>query len=99
LGIEYTPSLVFFAPSGRKIFRTEGYLESFHIQGSLDYVSSGAYLRQPSFQRYLAARRAALKAREFEVELMDRCVECRRVFSWAQQRGNTAVYPCLARLL
>jgi len=71
LGIEYTPSLVFFAPSGREVFRTEGYLKSFHIQGALDYVSTGAYLRQSSFQRYLAARRAAREARGFEVELMD----------------------------
>jgi thioredoxin-related protein len=71
LGIEYTPSLVFFDAGGTEVFRTEGYLRSFHIHGALDYVSTGAYLRQPNFQRYLQERRAALEARGFEVDLMD----------------------------
>ena len=60
LGIEYTPSLVFFDSAGQEVFRTEGYLKGFHIQGALDYVATGAYRWQPSFQRYLAARREAL---------------------------------------
>ena len=71
LGIEYTPSLVFFDPEGEEVFRTEGYLKSFHIHGALDYVSTGAYLRQPNFQRYLQKRRAAVEALGFEVDLMD----------------------------
>ena len=71
LRIEYTPSLVFFDPEGREVFRTEGYLRSFHIHGALDYVSTGAYLRQPSFQRYLSERRHAMEARGFQVDLMD----------------------------
>jgi thioredoxin-related protein len=71
LGIEYTPSLVFFDARGREAFRTEGYLRAFHIHGALDYVSTGAYLRQPNFQRYLQERRHALEARGFEVDLMD----------------------------
>jgi thioredoxin-related protein len=71
LGIEYTPSLVFFDAAGREVFRTEGYLKSFHIQGALDYVATGAYLLQPSFQRYLSARREALLARGIHVDLME----------------------------
>ena len=49
----------------------EGYLKSFHIHGAMDYVATGAYLRQLSFQRYLQERRAALEARGFTVDLMD----------------------------
>jgi len=71
LGIEYTPSLVFFDHLGEEVFRTEGYLRTFHIHGAFDYVSTGAYRRQPSFQRYLQERRTALEARGFSVELMD----------------------------
>jgi thioredoxin-related protein len=71
LGIEYTPSLVFFDPAGREVFRTEGYLRTFHVHGALDYVSTQAYRRQPSFQRYLQERRTALESRGFSVDLMD----------------------------
>lgn len=71
LGIEYTPSLVFFDATGEEAFRTEGYLRAFHVHGALDYVSTGAYLRQPNFQRYLQDRRHALEVRGFQVDLMD----------------------------
>jgi thioredoxin-related protein len=71
LGIKYTPSLVFFDAAGREVFRTEGYFKSFHIHGALDYVATGAYLWEPSFQRYLAARREALAELGIEVDLMD----------------------------
>ncbi|EGV19784.1 thioredoxin family protein [Thiocapsa marina] len=71
LGIKYTPSLVFFDAAGREVFRTEGYFKAFHIHGALDYVATGAYLWEPSFQRYLAARREALAAFGIEVDLMD----------------------------
>jgi thioredoxin-related protein len=71
LGIKYTPSLVFFDAAGREVFRTEGYFKAFHIHGALDYVATGAYLWEPSFQRYLAARREALAESGIEVDLMD----------------------------
>lgn len=71
LGIEYTPSLVFFDSDGTEVFRTEGYLKGFHVHGALDYVATGAYRWQPSFQRYLSARRSALEARGLRVDLMD----------------------------
>ena len=71
LGIEYTPSLVFFDNNGHEVFRTAGYLKAFHIHGALDYVATGAYLRQPSFQRFLEARRVAMEARGFTVNLME----------------------------
>ena len=60
LGIFYAPSLVFFDRDGREVFRSEAYLRSFHIQSVMDYVSSGAYRDQPSFQRFIAARADAL---------------------------------------
>jgi len=71
LGIEYTPSLVFFDARGQEVFRTAGYLKAFHIHGALDYVATGAYRSQPNFQRYLEARRGAMEARGFKVDLME----------------------------
>ncbi|MCL4687702.1 MAG: thioredoxin fold domain-containing protein [Burkholderiales bacterium] len=70
LGIAYTPSLVFFDGEGREVFRVDGYLRPFHLASSLDYVASGAYRREPEFQRFIEARAAARRARGEKVELM-----------------------------
>lgn len=70
LGIAYTPSLVFFDGGGREVFRVDGYLRPFHLASSLDYVASGAYRREPEFQRFIEARAAARRARGEKVELM-----------------------------
>ncbi|MBK1644272.1 thioredoxin [Thiocapsa imhoffii] len=71
LGITYTPTLVFFDPAGREVFRTEGYFKAFHIHGALDYVATGAYQWEPSFQRYLATRRERLAELGVAANLMD----------------------------
>jgi len=69
LKITYTPSIVFFDPRGREVFRIEAYLRPFHLAGSLEYVSSGAYRKQPSFQRFLQAKAERMRARGEAVEL------------------------------
>jgi thioredoxin-related protein len=71
LGIQYAPSLVFFDRQGSEVFRSEAYLRSFHIHGAVDYVVSGAYRRQPSFQRFLQHRTEVLQERGIRVDLMD----------------------------
>lgn len=71
LGIQYAPTMVMFDPGGREVFRTEAYLKSFHVQSALDYVLSGAYERQASFQRFIQSRAAALEAQGVHVDLMD----------------------------
>lgn len=70
LKIVYTPSFVFFDASGREVFRVEGYLRPFHLASSLDYVASGAYKKQPEFQRFIEARAAARRAQGEKIELM-----------------------------
>ena len=70
LGIQYAPTLVMFDRSGKEAFRTEAYLKAFHLQSAMDYVLSGAYLKQPSFQRYIQARAGALEARGVHIDLM-----------------------------
>jgi thioredoxin-related protein len=71
LNVQYAPSLVFFDGQGEEVFRTEAYLKAFHIQSSMDYAASGAYLEQPDFQRFIAVRAAALEARGVHVDLME----------------------------
>lgn len=70
LNVQYAPSLVFFDGRGKEVFRTEAYLKSFHVQSSMDYVASGAYLEQPSFQRFISARAEALEAQGAHIDLM-----------------------------
>lgn len=67
----YVPSLVFLDAGGREVFRTEAYLRPFHLAGSLEYVSSGAYAREPSFQRFLQAKAERMKLRGERVDLWD----------------------------
>jgi thioredoxin-related protein len=69
LGLSYTPSVVFFGTDGREAFRIEAYLRPFHLWGSLEYVASGAYLREPNFQRFLQARAEELRGRGEAVDL------------------------------
>jgi thioredoxin-related protein len=71
LGINYTPSLVFFDADGAEVFRTDGYLKAFHIHGAFDYVATGAHRFQPNFQRWLQHRTDALHARGIEYDLME----------------------------
>ena len=69
LKITYTPSIIFFDRRGREVFRIEAYLRPFHLAGSFEYVSSGAYRTQPSFQRYLQAKAERMRRRGQAVEL------------------------------
>ncbi len=68
LRVAYTPSLVFF-DRGREVFRVDTYLRPFHLASALDYVASGAYRKEPSFQRYVQARAERLRGRGEKVEL------------------------------
>jgi thioredoxin-related protein len=68
LGIAYTPTIVFFH-RGKEVFRLESYVRPFHLAGALDYVASGAYRKEASFQRYLQARAERLRAQGAPVDL------------------------------
>jgi thioredoxin-related protein len=62
LQVAYAPTLLFLDARGHEAFRSEGYLRPFHLASTLDYVASGAYKGEPSFQRYLQKRGDALRA-------------------------------------
>lgn len=62
LKIAYAPTIVLFDVNGREAFRVDAYLRPFHLASSLDYVASGAYRSEPSFQRYIQARAERIRA-------------------------------------
>jgi thioredoxin-related protein len=69
LGLAYTPSIVLFGGDGREALRIEAYVRPFHLASALEYVASGAYRREPSFQRFIQDRAGAMRARGEGVDL------------------------------
>jgi thioredoxin-related protein len=68
LGVAYTPTFAFF-DGPREIFRIEAYLRPFHVASALDYVATGAYRKEPSFQRFIQARAERLREQGERVDL------------------------------
>ncbi len=62
LGIHYTPTLLFLDTTGKEVFRTDAYVRPYHLSTSLAYVATGAYQRQPEFQRFILERIDARRA-------------------------------------
>ncbi|HSN22179.1 MAG TPA: thioredoxin fold domain-containing protein [Usitatibacter sp.] len=71
LQVAYAPTLLFLDAHGREVFRSEGYLRPFHLASTLDYVASGAYRSEPSFQRYIQKRGEALRGAGRAVDLWE----------------------------
>ena len=69
LNVAYAPSIVLFDADGREVIRAEGDFKRFHSQSIMDYVLSGAYRTQPSFQRYISARVEAFRERGIDVDI------------------------------
>ena len=69
LDVGYVPTWVLFDARGREVFRAEAYLRPFHLAGALEYVSSAAYTREPSFQRFLQTKAERMRARGERVDL------------------------------
>lgn len=69
LGIGFLPTIVLFAADGTEVIRAEAALRPFHVAGLFAYVSSGAWRKQPSFQRFLAARAESLRAAGQDVDI------------------------------
>lgn len=68
LRITFAPTLLFF-DRGVEVFRVEAYVRPFHLATALEYVNSGAYRSEPSFQRYVQARADRLRARGEDVDI------------------------------
>lgn len=70
LGVIYAPTIVLF-DGPKEVLRLEAALGAFHVASALDYVASGAYRAEPSFQRYLQARTEAMRHRGERVDLVN----------------------------
>jgi hypothetical protein len=68
LSSAYVPAIVFFA-GDTEVFRTEAYLRPFHLASAFEYVASGSYAREPSFQRFVQARAERMRSRGERVDL------------------------------
>ena len=69
LKIAYTPSVVFFDDTGKEVFRLEAYLRTFHFASSFEYVGSGAWRKEPEFQRFLQNKAEHMKQAGEKLEL------------------------------
>ena len=69
LKIAYTPSVVFFDERGKEVFRLEAYLRPFHFASSFEYVGSGAWRKEPEFQRFLQHKAETIRERGGKLEL------------------------------
>lgn len=69
LDVKYAPTLVLFDADGREVIRAEAFFKVFHVQGIFSYVESGAYRKEPNFQRYLEAKASAIRATGQDVDI------------------------------
>lgn len=69
LDVIYTPTIVFFDATGTEVFRISAYLRPFHLASAFDYVATGAYRDEPSFQRYIQGRAERMRAQGERVDL------------------------------
>jgi thioredoxin-related protein len=69
LEIDYAPTFVLFDAGGREVIRSEALFKRFHTASILDYCLSGAYLQQPSFQRFLSARAEHIREQGRDVDI------------------------------
>lgn len=69
LGIDYTPSVVFFDKKGVEVMRISAFLKTFHFQSVFAYVLEKAYLQQPSFQRYISTRGEKIREAGFDTNI------------------------------
>jgi thioredoxin-related protein len=69
LDVKYAPSIVLFDPTGEEIIRSEAFFKVFHTQSIFDYVLSGGYKTESSFQRFISARAERIREQGKDVNI------------------------------
>ena len=69
LGVDYTPSLIFFDEQGNEVMRISAFVKTFHFQSVYAYVLEKAYLEEPEFQRYISARADHIREAGFDTDI------------------------------
>ena len=67
--VAFVPTIVLLDARGREAMRLETYFRPFHMTSALDYVASGAFSKEPSFQRFLQSRAERLRIQGTVVDL------------------------------
>lgn len=57
MGLNYSPTIIFYDESGQEIIRVDSVVGFFRLKNVLHYVTSRAYRTQPSYQLWRAAER------------------------------------------
>lgn len=52
LGLFYSPSIIFFDEKGGEVLRVDSVVRFFRLRNVLNYITSKAYLTEPSYQRW-----------------------------------------------
>jgi thioredoxin-related protein len=69
LSVNYAPTFILFDAEGNEVIRSEAMFKQFHTESMLDYCLSEAYLREPSFQRYLSVRSEHIREQGGDVDI------------------------------
>jgi len=69
LGVNYAPGIVLFDLAGKEVIRWESSFRVFHTLGMFDYLVFGEYLKEPSFQRFLAAKTEHIREAGLDVNI------------------------------
>lgn len=69
LGVNYAPGIVLFDSAGQEVIRWESSFRVFHTLGMFDYLTSGAYRKESSFQRFLAAKTEHIREAGLDVNI------------------------------
>ena len=69
LGVNYAPGIVLFDADGHEVIRWESSFRVFHTLGMFDYVASQSYRKEPSFQRFLAAKTEHIREAGLDVNI------------------------------
>ncbi|WP_428087193.1 thioredoxin family protein [Candidatus Thioglobus sp.] len=69
LKLTYKPAIVFFDKNGTEIIRKDAYFKEYHLHSIMTYVLSGAYKKQPNFQRYITDKSDALREKGIAVDI------------------------------
>ena len=67
LGLSYYPSMVLLNKEGQEKLRVDAYVQSFHFNTALEFVSDRVYQRMPEFQRFINERADRLREAGQEV--------------------------------
>ena len=69
LNVSYVPTFILFDADNNEIIRSEAMFKRFHTASMLDYCLSGAYLQEPSFQRFISARSEHIRTQGRDVDI------------------------------